>query len=95
MLKLTTAEFNQLIDAGEIEESPKRMASEMSVEAQEILAQASPQALQTANDRYRLIVEPMLQGQPPLDTTRHRRTCYRYLSNFRKPNRFITVATSG
>ncbi len=84
IVKLKATELNQLLDAGEIAGLPEQDGVEMSAEARELLAQASPQALLRANDRYRLVVEPMLRGQPPLDATIHPRTASRYVAKFKK-----------
>jgi transposase InsO family protein len=83
IVKLNSTELNQLIDAGEIAGLPERSEVEMSTEAREILAQAGPRALQKANYRYRMIVEPILLGQSPLDPTTHPRTASRYVANFK------------
>jgi len=84
LVKLTLAEFKHLVDAGEIVGLPEQLDAEMSSKAREILAQANPTTLQKANYRYRTIVEPILQGKPPLDVTLHPRTINRYVANFKK-----------
>lgn len=84
LVRLTFAEFRRLVDAGEIKGVAHQLEPGLSAEARDILVRASPEDLQRANHRYRLIVEPILQGKPALDTSLHPRTVDRYVANFKK-----------
>lgn len=84
LVKLSPADIESLLDAGELAGLPAAAEVEMNAEAREILAQASPTALQKANERYRLIVEPVLRGQAPVDAAVHPRSASRYVARFKQ-----------
>jgi hypothetical protein len=82
LIRLSYADFNLLVQQGDIV-YPKKQASEsFSDEVRDILLKASPKDLAEANQRY-WIIAPKLHGQP-VDENTPERTVRAWLANYRR-----------
>lgn len=86
IVRLSPAEFKTLVEKGAIVGSRERLQSDMSAEARRILAQASPEDLKVANQRYQ-IIKPVLVGESPADGPTPKRTIYDWVSRYRQAQR--------
>jgi transposase InsO family protein len=86
IVKLSPSEFKTLLEKGDIVGSAASSEPGMSVEAQELLAQASPDDLKVANRRYQ-IIKPVLAGSWPDNDITPQRTIYAWVSKYRQAQR--------
>jgi putative transposase len=86
IIRLSQSEFNTLLEKGALVGSKERIQADISPEAQELWATASPEDKKVANERYRLI-KPVLEGGSPGDGPTPKRTIYDWLSKYREAQR--------
>jgi transposase InsO family protein len=86
IVKLSPSEFKTLLDKGDIVGSAASSEPGMSVEAQELLAQAGPDDLKVANQRYQ-VIKPVLAGCWPEQGVTPQRTIYAWVSKYRQAQR--------
>lgn len=86
IIKLAPAEFKTMMEAGDIVGTSAARQTGLSIEAQEMLAQASPQDLKVANQRYQLI-KPVLAGRGAGEGSPPQRTIYEWIRKYRQAQR--------
>lgn len=86
IIKLSPTEFKTLVAKGDIVGSAQRLETDLSDEARELLAQASPEDLKVANQRYHLI-KPMLAGGSAEAGSTPQRTLSDWLRKYRQAQR--------
>ena len=86
IVKLSPTEFKTLLEQGHLVGSAERIEPGLSGEARELLAQASPEDLKIANQRYHLI-KPVLAGDVPGVGSTPQRTLYDWVSKYRQAQR--------
>lgn len=86
IVKLSPTEFKSLVAKGDIVGSAERLETDLSDEAQALLAQASPEDLKVANQRYQ-IIRPVLSGELPGAGSTPRRTVYDWVGKYRQAQR--------
>jgi putative transposase len=85
IVRLSPTEFKVLLDKGALVGSQER-SSDMSTEVRQLLAQANPEDLKVANQRYQ-IIKPVLAGEAPPDGSTPKRTIYAWVSRYRQAQR--------
>ena len=83
MVKFSHAEFQALVEAGEVGGANPWIETEMSAEADELLAKASPEDLAEANRRY-WIIKSGLTGQTAANKVVSKRTIRRWVASFKQ-----------
>lgn len=86
IVKLSPAEFKTLVATGDIVGSADRPETDLSEAARELLAQASPEDLKVANQRYHLI-KPVLAGEAAEAGSPPQRTLSDWVRKYRQAQR--------
>jgi hypothetical protein len=86
IIKLSPTEFNTMIQTGEIVGTRAALQNDISAEAQELLAKATPKDLKVATQRYQ-VIKPVLAGSLLGEASTPQRTIYDWIRKYRQAQR--------
>lgn len=94
IIKLSPVEFKILAEKGNIVGTVEPSATGFSTEARALLAQAGPEDLKVANQRYQ-IIKPVLGEGSPKDSATPSRTIYDWIRKYRQAQRLYRCGFVG